>query len=352
MLTDILKKSLIKVCAAVFLYLPCHVTYAVKCIELSDPAMLPSKVESSKCYEIVSDGAFNNAVEISGQVIIKAGSSVTLLKESSLNLKRRGSLTVRGEFIAQNKSTLNLELMSSFLSQGRTVVKEDTVVNLGRSATFKSIGALEVFPQSLFALTDNSKLELSGRSVFDNALISMKGGAFENKGTLELSAGSRIISSKNAIVANHGKFTLSSGSSVTLSGSSQLSNRRNILLQGSLSFADTASCVNYGIFEIEQGGNLFFGDGASLGNQHVMNLKGVMSMTGHTAFENRNGFKIYESGLLELDASSRLINRGSIYNDGGMAISGEAVFDNRKFYFDARSKPQEQAPAVLRQIGI
>ena len=349
MINDILKKTLIKIGAAMFLYLPCHGAYALKCAELSDPSQLPLKVESSKCYEIVSDGTFNNGVEISGQVIIKAGSSVTLAKANTLNLKRRGSLTVRGELIAEDNSTLNLELMSSFLSQGRTVLKADTTVNLGKSSTFKSIGALEVFPQSLFALTDNAKVELSARSVFDNALISMKGGNFENKGTLEFSAGSRIIASKNAILANHGRFTLSSGSAVTLSGSSQLSNRRNILLQGSFSFADTASCVNYGIFEVEQGGSLLFSDGASLGNQHVMNLKGFMSMSDHSAFENRNGLKIYASGLLELDGSSRLINRGSIYNDGGMATSGEAVFDNRKFYFDARNKPQEQAPAVPRQ---
>ncbi len=349
-----LKKSL-WVIALAFLNIPqLWAAPATSCSAIDDVAKLPLNIERGKCYELQKDMVLPSKLAIAGSLLIKNGSRVEVAPQESFSIKRGGSLTVRGILSLEKQSILNLELMSSLINQGEVHVKEDAQIVMQKSATFKSIGPLQLYPQSLISLTDNSKLELSSTTIVDNALIVMKGGALENKGTFNLSGGTRILSSKNAVLANFGRLNLNKGSVLSLGGSTQLSNRRNINLEGELNFQDTASFVNYGIVDIAHGGSLSMQGGASLSNQHVVTLKGLFSMQEHATFENRNGFKIFDSGLFEIAGAARCVNRGSVYNEGGLSTSDEGVFDNKKYYFDKHSDSTQMPPASKRypQGGI
>ncbi len=325
-----------------------------RCSAIDDIAKLPLNIERGKCYELQNDAVLPPNLLISGSLFIKSGTRAVLSENSSLSIRRGGILTVRGILSLEKKSCLNLELMSSLVNQGEVHVKEDASIVMQKSATFKSIAPLHLYPQSMISLTDNSKLELSSNTVADNALIVMKGGALENKGSLDLSSGTRIISSKNAVIANLGRFNLKKGGALELGGSTQLSNRRNICLEGEVNFLDTASFVNYGIVDIAHGGSVAMHGGASLSNQHVVTLKGLFSMQEHATFENRNGFKIFETGLFEIAGAARCVNRGSVYNEGGLSTADEGVFDNKKYYFDKHndSSKMPQTSGQYHQSGI
>ncbi len=325
-----------------------------RCSAIDDIARLPLQIERGRCYELQHDFTLPANLAISGTLFIKSGTRAMMAPHSILNIKRGGVLTVRGILSLEQGSHLNLELMSTLINQGQMHVKEDAGIVMQKSATFKSIAPLQLYPQAVISLGDNSKLELSSNTVVDNALIVMKGGTLENKGTLDLSSGTRILCSKNAVLANLGRFNLKKGGAIELGGSTQLSNRRNISLEGEVSFQDTASFVNYGIVDIMQGGSLSMHGGASLSNQHVVTLRGFFSMQEHATFENRNGFKIFESGLFEIAGAARCVNRGSVYNEGGLSTADEGVFDNKKYYFDRHSANSEMPPAsgMVPQGGI
>lgn len=325
---------------------------AATCVGIDTLPGSKERFERGKCFELQKDAVVKENFLIGGNFIIKSGVKLRVESGRKITVKRGGNLNVRGELVIAEKGKLLLELMSSSSVQGSLLIRNDASVEMQKSATLKSLGRFTMYPHATLSLNDNSKLSVSGNATFDNALMIMKGGAFENVGTVKFTSGTRVMGSKNAVISNRGRLIFNKGSAVELSGSSQLSNRRNIELLGKFHTNDTSSFVNYGFFELASGGEYEMQGGSSLLNQHVMEIKGIFSMSSHTLFENRNGFKIYETGLFELKGASRCVNRGSIYNAGGMSNTDEAVFDNKKSYFDVRDeKSLPQTSGTYHQTG-
>lgn len=322
----------------------CSMSAMADCTAVTAPSQLPQRIERGQCFEVAGDLTLPKEYEVSGRLIVKAGFRLATAPDSKLKVRRGGQITVRGTMVTGKGSALSLDLTTELINQGELHVAEDSRVELLKSATLKSAGALTVYPDALITLADNSKLSLSATTVVDNAIVSLKGGALENRGTLTLSAGARLMLAKNATLSNQGRFTLMAGSAAELQGSAQLSNRRNVDNAGLLHFSDTAAFVNYGILDIAQGGTLALDGGASMSNQHAFTVDGAMLMGEHSSFENRSGMKIRKDGSLMLKGAARLVNRGSVQQGGTFETRGDAVLVNKKYFFDERT--QESLPRV------
>ncbi len=308
------------------------------CAAASTISSLPQTIGRGQCFEYQGSEALSGRLTVQGRLTIKAGARFEVSKGSTLMVSKGGTVTSRGIVSVNSGAALTVDSLGTFESFGELHLREDSQTNLGRSANLKSSGKFVLYPNATVLLSDNSLLLTQSSTTVDNAVISSKGGKVENRGTLNLTAGARVMISKNGSLSNSGRLGLNEGSAIAMSGNSMLSNRRNILVNGSFTFGDTASFQNYGIFDVNPTGTMQWNDGASFNNLHALTLSGTMRFKEHSVLENHNGFKIKEGGVLEITDQATAINRGSVYNSGTLMTSDQGRFDNKKFYFDANAQ--------------
>jgi VCBS repeat-containing protein len=312
--------------------------------------------------EVVTNTGASNAIDITGSLTLKHGTTVdntnaasgeTVESGATLTLQDTSSIW-RGK--VTNIGTLNLQttgatfvLSDGALSNtgqvnvtGNNVLSNEIVSNTGNGSAIDIVGVLAVVNSTAITNTDGNSgetIEGAGKLTLQDT-SSISGGVVTNKGTLILEGTSSL---NNGVLANTGQIdvfgtaslngetvtannmlevlssaslTIDQGSTVTNTGTIQIDSG---VLVGTLTLQDTSSITggqvtNNGVLNLQ--GTSFLKNG-TLTNSNQVNVTGTGNTFDHETVNNNATIDVAAAALLTLDNGTAITN--------GAAANSETV---------------------------
>lgn len=318
-----------------------NVSYA-KCLEISDGVAVPHRIEADQCYELQGGNEFSGQTIVLGKLFVKAGRSATLNSHSNIVLGGDGVLEIRGSFEMRPNSQISLNGNASLTNTGEIIMQNTAAIGATGSPNIRNLGRMIMDSLSRISLTGETTFKNSGELSMTGAIMLIDNkSTYTNVGTNYADLGAAFTFKNDSRFFNQGRTLLAKNSQMTFQGNSKAESRRQMPVDGRISFNDNSIFENYALFKLQTPGQLNFGDSSQLLNNHTIELRGKAKFYAKARILNDGTVAVKQGASVHTMQNALFINNGTFRNEGGgFTIDNQNNFLNQSIISGGQSRSQ------------
>lgn len=318
-----------------------NVSYA-KCLEISDGVAVPHRIEADQCYELQGGNEFSGQTIVLGKLFVKAGRSATLNSHSNIVLGGDGVLEIRGSFEMRPNSQISLNGNASLTNTGEIIMQNTAAIGAAGSPNIRNLGRMIMDSLSRISLTGETTFKNSGELSMTGAIMLIDNkSTYTNVGTNYADLGAAFTFKNDSRFFNQGRTLLAKNSQMTFQGNSKAESRRQMPVDGRISFNDNSIFENYALFKLQTLGQLNFGDSSQLLNNHTIELRGKAKFYAKARILNDGTVAVKQGASVHTMQNALFINNGTFRNEGGgFTIDNQNNFLNQSIISGGQSRSQ------------